>query len=118
MRAQPRVHFALQGFVYGVDIMLRHGNDPAWPAHARYHVMVSGVHIVALALIIERMFHLRENIVAPPRLIDEVIGVMRQHLPSAEVIMMPSRECENTLAASAGPERASANTTTTTRAAR
>lgn len=45
------VYLALQGLVYGVDIMLRHGNDPAWPAHARYHVMVSGVHIVALALI-------------------------------------------------------------------
>jgi biopolymer transport protein ExbB len=42
--------------------------------------------VVALALIIERLFHLRENLVAPPRLIDEVIGVMRQHLPSAEVI--------------------------------
>ena len=42
--------------------------------------------VVALALIIERLFHLRENLVAPPRLIDEVVGVMRQHLPSTEVI--------------------------------
>ncbi len=42
--------------------------------------------VAALALIIERLFHLRENLVAPPRLIDEVISVMRQNLPSAEVV--------------------------------
>ena len=42
--------------------------------------------VVALGLIIERLFRLRENLVAPPRLIDEVISVMRQHLPSVDVI--------------------------------
>ena len=41
--------------------------------------------MAALTFIIERLFHLRENLVAPPRLIDEVIGVMRQSLPSTEV---------------------------------
>ena len=41
--------------------------------------------VVALGLIIERLFHLRQNLVAPPRLIDEVIGVMRQSLPSNDV---------------------------------
>jgi len=42
---------AAQGLVYGVDIVIRHGFDPAWPAHARYHVALSGIHIVTLALI-------------------------------------------------------------------
>jgi biopolymer transport protein ExbB len=51
---------------------------PIWPL-----ILCS---VVALTLIIERLFHLRENLVAPPRLIDEVIGVMRQHLPSPEVV--------------------------------
>lgn len=50
---------------------------PIWPL-----ILCS---VVALALIIERLFHLRRNLVAPPRLVDEVIGVMRQQLPSAEV---------------------------------
>ncbi len=51
---------------------------PIWPL-----ILCS---VIGLALIIERLFHLRENLVAPPRLIDEVIGVMRQHLPSTEVV--------------------------------
>ncbi len=51
---------------------------PIWPL-----ILCS---VVALALIIERLFHLRENLVAPPRLLDEVVGVMRQHLPSADVV--------------------------------
>ena len=51
---------------------------PIWPL-----ILCS---IAALTLIIERFFQLRENLVAPPRLIDEVISVMRQHLPSAEVV--------------------------------
>lgn len=50
---------------------------PIWPL-----ILCS---VVALALIIERLFQLRRNLVAPPRLLDEVIGVMRQQLPSAEV---------------------------------
>jgi len=50
---------------------------PIWPL-----ILCS---VVALALIIERLFHLREALVAPPRLVDEVIGVMRQSLPTAEV---------------------------------
>ena len=51
---------------------------PIWPL-----ILCS---VVALTLIIERLFHLRENLVAPPRLVDEVVGVMRQHLPSTEVV--------------------------------
>ncbi|MEN9631331.1 MAG: hypothetical protein RJA10_4559, partial [Pseudomonadota bacterium] len=51
---------------------------PIWPL-----ILCS---IAALTLIIERFFQLRENLVAPPRLTDEVISVMRQHLPSAEVV--------------------------------
>jgi biopolymer transport protein ExbB len=50
---------------------------PIWPL-----ILCS---VAALTFIIERLFHLRENLVAPPRLIDEVIGVMRQSLPSTEV---------------------------------
>jgi hypothetical protein len=44
------VYLALQGFVYGADIAVRHGFDRSWPAHARYHVVVSGIHIIALSL--------------------------------------------------------------------
>jgi len=44
------VYLALQGFVYGADIAVRHGFDRGWPAHARYHVVVSGIHIVAMSL--------------------------------------------------------------------
>ncbi len=51
---------------------------PIWPL-----ILCS---IVALALIIERFFHLREAQVAPPRLLDEVQGLLRQHLPAADVV--------------------------------
>ncbi len=51
---------------------------PIWPL-----ILCS---VVALALVIERLFHLRQNLVAPPRLLDEVIGVMRNQLPSSEVV--------------------------------
>ncbi|MCZ2291524.1 MAG: MotA/TolQ/ExbB proton channel family protein [Burkholderiales bacterium] len=50
---------------------------PIWPL-----ILCS---IVALAVVIERMFHLREAVVVPPQLLDEVVGVMRQQLPSADV---------------------------------
>ncbi len=42
--------------------------------------------IVALALIIERLYHLRPALVAPPKLLDEVIGVTRNSLPGADVV--------------------------------
>lgn len=51
---------------------------PIWPL-----ILCS---VVALALIIERFFHLREPLVAPARLADEVAGVIRQQLPSADVL--------------------------------
>jgi biopolymer transport protein ExbB len=38
--------------------------------------------VAALTLIIERLFQLRQSLVAPPRLTEEVIGVLRQQLPS------------------------------------
>jgi biopolymer transport protein ExbB len=51
---------------------------PIWPLIA--------CSIIALALIIERFSTLRETRVAPPKLVDEVIGVTRSSLPSAEVV--------------------------------
>jgi biopolymer transport protein ExbB len=42
--------------------------------------------IVALALIIERFYQLRATRVAPPSLLDEVLGVTRASLPSADVV--------------------------------
>ncbi len=50
---------------------------PIWPL-----ILCS---VVALALVIERLFNLRRSLVAPPRLLDEVMGLMRQQLPSAEI---------------------------------
>ena len=46
---------------------------PIWPL-----ILCS---IVALALVIERLYHLREPLVAPPRLLEEVVGVTRSNLP-------------------------------------
>jgi len=51
---------------------------PIWP------LMLCSV--IALALIIERIYHLRESLVAPPTLLDEVISVTRNSLPSADVV--------------------------------
>jgi biopolymer transport protein ExbB len=42
--------------------------------------------VVALALIIERLYHLRESLVAPPTLLDEVITVSRTSLPGTDVV--------------------------------
>jgi biopolymer transport protein ExbB len=42
--------------------------------------------VVALALIIERLYHLRESVVAPASLLDEVISVSRNSLPAADVV--------------------------------
>ena len=42
--------------------------------------------IVALALVIERFYHLREPLIAPPKLLDEVVSVTRNNLPSADVV--------------------------------
>ncbi|NBD21911.1 MotA/TolQ/ExbB proton channel family protein [Aquabacterium fontiphilum] len=42
--------------------------------------------VVALALIAERMLSLRQARVAPPTLVDEVIGVTKGSLPSADTI--------------------------------
>ena len=42
--------------------------------------------VVALALVIERLVHLRRSVVAPPALMDEVIGVTRNSLPAADVV--------------------------------
>lgn len=51
---------------------------PIWPLIA--------CSIVALALIAERFASLRPSRVAPPKLVDEVIGVTRSSLPSAEIV--------------------------------
>jgi biopolymer transport protein ExbB len=42
--------------------------------------------VVALALVIERLYHLRETLVAPATLLDEVITVSRNSLPGADVV--------------------------------
>ncbi len=42
--------------------------------------------VVALALVIERLYHLRTTLVAPPKLVEEVVGVTRNALPSADVV--------------------------------
>jgi biopolymer transport protein ExbB len=51
---------------------------PIWPL-----ILCS---IVALALVIERFVHLRPAQVAPPKLLDEVLGVTRSNLPAADVV--------------------------------
>ena len=42
--------------------------------------------MVALAIVIERLYHLRTSLVAPASLLDEVMGVTRSSLPGSEVI--------------------------------
>jgi biopolymer transport protein ExbB len=42
--------------------------------------------VVALALVIERMYHLRDSLVTPPKLLEEVISVTRASLPGADVV--------------------------------
>jgi biopolymer transport protein ExbB len=42
--------------------------------------------VVALALVIERIVYLRPSQVAPPKLLEEVIGVTRANLPAADVV--------------------------------
>jgi biopolymer transport protein ExbB len=42
--------------------------------------------IVALALILERLYHLRSPLVAPPNLLEEVVSVTRASLPTADVV--------------------------------
>ncbi len=51
---------------------------PIWPL-----ILCS---VVALALVIERLYHLRTAQVAPPTLLEEVIGVTRASLPAADVV--------------------------------
>lgn len=51
---------------------------PIWPL-----ILFS---VVALALVIERFYHLRTSQVAPPKLLDEVITVTRSSLPAADVV--------------------------------
>jgi biopolymer transport protein ExbB len=51
---------------------------PIWPL-----ILCS---VVALALIIERLYHLRRSLVAPPGLLDDVLGITRTSLPGADVV--------------------------------
>ncbi|UUX94677.1 MotA/TolQ/ExbB proton channel family protein [Aquabacterium sp. J223] len=51
---------------------------PIWPL-----ILCS---VVALALVIERLSSLRRNRIAPDTLVDEVLGVTRSSLPSADVV--------------------------------
>ena len=51
---------------------------PIWPL-----ILCS---VVALALIVERFYSLRLSQVAPPQLLEEVVGVTRASLPAADVV--------------------------------
>ncbi len=51
---------------------------PIWPL-----ILCS---VVGLALIAERLVHLRPSLVAPSTLLDEVVGVTRTSLPAADVV--------------------------------
>lgn len=51
---------------------------PIWPLIA--------CSVVALALVLERLYHLRQPLVAPPALIDEVLAVTRTSLPGTDVV--------------------------------
>ena len=42
--------------------------------------------VVALALVIERLVNLRDSVVMPPKLLEEVISVTRANLPGADVV--------------------------------
>lgn len=42
--------------------------------------------IVAFALVLERLYHLRPALVAPPSLIDEVLAVSKSSLPGTDVV--------------------------------
>ena len=42
--------------------------------------------MVALALVLERLYHLRRSLVAPPTLLDEVLTVTRHALPTTDVV--------------------------------
>jgi biopolymer transport protein ExbB len=57
--------------------------------------------VVALALIIERLYQLRRSRIAPPTLIDEVLGVTRTSLPAPDVVskLAESSELGSVLAA-------------------
>ncbi len=51
---------------------------PIWPL-----LMCS---VVALALIIERLYNLRDNVVLPPTLLDDVLSISQKSLPKPESI--------------------------------
>ena len=51
---------------------------PIWPL-----ILCS---VVALALVIERFYHLRDALVAPPALMDEVLTLTRTSLPPSDVV--------------------------------
>jgi biopolymer transport protein ExbB len=51
---------------------------PIWPL-----ILCS---VVALALAIERLYHLRDVQIAPPTLLEEVLGVTRSTLPAPDVV--------------------------------
>jgi biopolymer transport protein ExbB len=77
------------------DIIPRHA-VPLWPASTPLFSIIQAAgwpiwplivcSVVALALVIERLYNLREPRVAPPALLDEVVGVTRSALPGAEVV--------------------------------
>jgi biopolymer transport protein ExbB len=71
----PRRHHETTTAVFSI---IQAAGWPIWPL-----LLCS---VVALALIAERLYHLRPSLVAPAKLVDEVIGVSRTSLPGADVI--------------------------------
>jgi len=69
---------------------------PPWPAHEALLSIIQAAgwpiwplllcSVIALALVIERLYNLRERLVAPRALLDEVVGVSRASLPPADVV--------------------------------
>src|SRR5438270_594677 len=59
-RAMNKLNFAVAVFVflalvlvlYAIDIIVGHSFDSSWPGHARYHVALSGLHLITFAAVI------------------------------------------------------------------
>ena len=73
-------HNCLHSYPHGVTLLsiIQAAGWPIWPLIA--------CSVLALAIVIERFMSLRDSKVAPPKLLDEVIGVTRTGIPSADVV--------------------------------
>ena len=74
----PRGVPQLAGPIQALLTIIQAAGWPIWPL-----LLCS---VVALALVIERLVHLRDSVVMPPKLLEEVISVTRASLPGADVV--------------------------------